>query len=58
MSEANKPQGGPPAGGHGPGHPGRHGRGMMGGKPKNAKETVIEYQPSLWSNEKIESIVK
>ena len=40
MSEANKPQGGPPAGGHGPGHPGRHGRGMMGGKPKNAKETV------------------
>lgn len=26
--------------------------------PKNAKETVIEYQPSLWSNEKIEFIVK
>lgn len=38
MSGAKKPQGGPPMmGRHGPG---RHGRGMMGGKPKNTKQAV------------------
>lgn len=39
MSQGNKPQGGPPAGGHGPGGRG-HGRGMMGGKPKETKKTI------------------
>lgn len=39
MSQGNKPQGGPPAGGHGPGGHG-HGRGMMGGKPKETKKTI------------------
>lgn len=36
---ASKPQGGPPMGGPG-GGPGRHGRGMMSGKPENTKETI------------------
>ncbi len=48
MSEGNRPQGGRPAGGpepggpgHGPGQrPGGHGRGMMGGKPKETKKTI------------------
>lgn len=35
--ESKAPQGRPPMGGHGPG---RHGRGMMGGKPKNTKQTI------------------
>lgn len=39
MSQGNKPQGSPPAGGHGPGGHG-HGRGMMGGKPKETKKTI------------------
>lgn len=37
--KGNKPQGGPPMRGPG-GGPGRHQRGMMGGKPKNTKETI------------------
>lgn len=37
--KGNKPQGRPPMGGPG-GGPGRHQRGMMGGKPKNTKETI------------------
>lgn len=45
MSEPTKtqhgPQGGPPPMGPGHGHgPGRHGRGMMGGKPEHAGEVV------------------
>lgn len=41
MSQGNKSQGGPPMRGPGPGHgPGRHGRGMMGGKPKDTKKTI------------------
>lgn len=39
MSGPNKSQGGPPMRGPG-GGPGRHQRGMMGGKPKNTKETI------------------